>query len=713
VHWLFGHAAPVRAAAITSDGRRVVSVSADGTFQAWDTATRAGICSERIPRGACAVAVTSDGLRTVIGFGDGTREVWNLPRRVNWYTLNGNGHSASAIAVTSDGRRIFSAFADGTLRVSDLKGPDYRERTLGGEQKEVCAVVMTSDGQHGISASCDGTLKVWNLEQLKEEKTLVGRQRGIRALAMAPNDCNALFISADGTLRVWDLRTGREGRTLNDDPAWVHAVAMTPNGGQIVLAHANGRLEVCNAWHKKQVLRGHRDWVRAVAMTPHASRVVSTSSDGLLKIWDLATGEELFSQEGHAKARALATTGDGDCIISGYSDGRLKIWKLQQGVNAIEIQDERTLIGHSHWVCAVAITPDGRRAVSAAPSDIPSSSSQDGLELKVWNPRTGEEERDLSRPFDDHWVYAMAITPSGRRAFMAVADGRVRVLNLVNSGRLPSIPDVPARDPPREVRAIAFSARAHPGNELILVCSDGTIEKLRLRRNRETREFQWQGDRHSTKDWQRAVRDPVPELGRPFPYDEEAVLKAVHAQQIDQAEDEKSGWDRLAHLRCSAALRDIVAGYNLDELCGPDEPPDADPRRDAIAAEMRNKVKGQIRKWGLQLIGGGIGNLDPPDKVINQRIVHWQAHLQTEIKMLEAQAEAESRRMIERSRAGAERELIERISEINEQLQRLDPQRRKGVLALRVIAAIEQSATTAGDSGSQDQTSSGDVTPLV
>ncbi len=150
----------------------------------------------------------------------------------------------------------------------------------------------------------------------------------------------------------------------------------------------------------------------------------------------------------------------------------------------------------------------------------------------------------------------------------------------------------------------------------------------------------------------------APELGDSFPYDAEAIRKAVHAQLVAQGNDEKQGWDNLVRQACEQVMRDIVAEKTLDELCG------LLPRIE-IAAQMRNGVRQQIQQkdWGLELIAGGIGDFTPPDEVIRQRIEHWKARWESKIVSLEAEAEAEERRMIERARAAAQKELLVRITQ--------------------------------------------------
>lgn len=687
----------VRAAAVTPDGHHVVAVSANGILQAWDLKTYAKIVAlDPLPvrDGACAIAVTNAGDRAVIGYADGKIGIRGLLPGTRQYIIDGHATAVCGVAVTPDGNRIFSAATDGILRVSDSEGPRFKARTLGGEHEEVRAVAMTPDGRYGVSASSNGQLKVWNLQELKEEKTLTGRQEGVRALTVTPDGCQVVFISAYGTLRVWDLRTGLEGRTLTSDPKWKRALALTPDGGYVVFADSDGRLRVCKTWHVERSLYGHTDWVRALAMTPDARRAVSASSDGTLRVWDLEKAKAVLKLDGHAKARSAAIAANGDCIILGYSDGGLKALILREDLDegTLRVQEERTLIGHKNWVCAVAVTPDGSNAVSAAPSEPSSTASQGNLEFKVWNLHAGEEAHANS--IDEDWVNAMAITPWASHAIIAVPDGSIKVVDLHTDKQVFTL-DAGPRKRYREVRAIAVHPRH--GFRFAVVSADGSVEVWRRHWDPRTREFSWLAEEsRGSEDWQRAVSGPLPRPGRSFPHDDEAILKAVHAQQTPIAEGRKSGWDELVHQRCRAALRDIIAGYNLDELSSLHDP-DADPRGD-ITNRMNNDVRGQIRKWGLQLLGCGIGNLVPPDKAVKQRIEHWQAHLRREIEILEAEAEAEKQGMIERYRAQAERELIESISKVYDSLKDLTPERRQEVIAIRLLTAIERSMIAARDS---------------
>jgi WD40 repeat protein len=121
----------------------------------------------------------------------------------------------------------------------------------------------------------------------------------------------------------------------------------------------------------------------------------------------------LRTLEGHSDdVHDVAVTADGKRAVSASRDTTLKVWDLDSGIAL------RTLEGHSNSVVGVAVTADGKRAVSA---------SRDTT-LKVWDLDSGVALRTLEGHLFS--VYRVAVTPDGKQAVSASYDKTLKVWDL-------------------------------------------------------------------------------------------------------------------------------------------------------------------------------------------------------------------------------------------------------------------------------------------
>jgi len=164
-----------------------------------------------------------------------------------------------------------------------------------------------------------------------------------------------------------------------------------------------------------------------------------------------------------------------------------------------------------------------------------------------------------------------------------------------------------------------------------------------------------------------------PELGNPFPFRARSAFLALHRGQFVEHKDrgqtpertEIRYWDEIPCLFGTRILRDIIAEYRFDDLCAPYRLSD-DPRS-RIAEDFRRRLKATLLDYGIQLLGGGIGNLLPAEErrreIFEQRIRAWQAHWVRRVMQQQAEGQRSRMRQIEKARAQAQVEAIQAISE--------------------------------------------------
>lgn len=156
-----------------------------------------------------------------------------------------------------------------------------------------------------------------------------------------------------------------------------------------------------------------------------------------------------------------------------------------------------------------------------------------------------------------------------------------------------------------------------------------------------------------------------PQLGEHLPFTKTAVFKAIYAQRVEHEggggiprETKPCRWDRLPALIGERILRDIISEYTFDGLYGPYQTDGCVPRK-AVAKRFCNELRAQLKPLGIQMIGGGIGNLEPADAhVYVERARNWRSEWQRRIMLKQAEGHAEWLRLVESARAEAQTDLV-------------------------------------------------------
>jgi small GTP-binding protein len=276
------------------------------------------------------VAMTADGRRAVSASADKTVRVWDLERGICLITLEGHTGVVYGVAMSEDGGLAVSGSVDNTVRVWDLE-MGICLHILEGHTDMVLGVSLTPDGRLAVSGSRDATVRVWDVKEGKCLTTLRGHTNQVWDVAIDANGHRAISGSADCTVRIWDMKRSRCLDVLRGHTGPISGVAIDASGDLAVSSSDDKTVRVWDLGASEcfGVFEGHTDIVREVAMTSDGQRVVSGSDDKTMRVWDLESGKCLSVLEGHTKTVfGVAIAKDGRRVISGSWDGTILVWDL-------------------------------------------------------------------------------------------------------------------------------------------------------------------------------------------------------------------------------------------------------------------------------------------------------------------------------------------------------------------------------------------------
>jgi len=299
---LSGHGGPVRAIAISADGKHVLSGSFDTSAIRWSLATESAEQVLRFHSDAVnAVAFLKDG-RVATAGADARIAVWTAGRQQPDQVFEGHRAPIVGLAVSPDGSMLASASWDRTVRLWPLGSS--AQRVLEGHSQNVNGLAFMPDGKSLVSIGYDLTLRIWPLPEGPPD--VITLTSPLNAVAIAP-DGEIAAGDADGKVRF--LTAGaKETGEIQAGPTPIVALAMSPDGSLIAAAGIGGAVAVIDRTARSvlRTLGGPGFPVWSVAFLPDNAAVLTGGADGAIRRWNALTGDPIGSSLRGTPADPLA-----------------------------------------------------------------------------------------------------------------------------------------------------------------------------------------------------------------------------------------------------------------------------------------------------------------------------------------------------------------------------------------------------------------------
>lgn len=278
-------------------------------------------------------------------------------------------------------------------------------QTLMGHNTSGCSVAFSADGRFLASASTGGFARIWDVASgscfstirvcpAYADKSDSGRRKAGGTVAFSAHGCWLAYGSPDGTVNILDLL-------------------------------AMGRLHT---------MKGHTEGVGSVAFSRDSSKIASASFDYTARIWDAKKGICLHTlRQGHINSVMSVAFSADDWLAAAFHDGTVMIWDAAKGECVKILRD------HGQGPRSVAFSPDGRRLVSAGPTNV-----------HIWNVGTGDRLLKLDND-DDERYFSVAFSANGRLIAIGSTDS-IKLWDADNGALTHTL-----RGPDKFSRSVAFS----------------------------------------------------------------------------------------------------------------------------------------------------------------------------------------------------------------------------------------------------------------
>jgi WD40 repeat protein len=190
----------------------------------------------------------------------------------------------------------------------------------------------------------------------------------------------------------------------------VLAVALSPDARFVATAGTDDVIRIWNLRTGVQLrsLEGHDDDVTTIAFDRSGKRLASGAADGGARIWNPASGESIQLEGGSEALTLVRFSPRGDILVTAAVDGAVRVWDVRTGARV------QLLKGHVSVVSDVSFSPDGAWLLTAGPSKV-----------GVWQLSTGK----LLFYLRGHVAPLSAVdfARDGRRVVTGSVDGTVRI----------------------------------------------------------------------------------------------------------------------------------------------------------------------------------------------------------------------------------------------------------------------------------------------
>ena len=303
--------------------------------------------------------------------------------------------------LSRDGKTLIVATGDAEIRFIDLKTGEVK-RTLLGHTNSVYKTTFTADEKLMGSSSRDRTARIWDVASGRELHQLGGFRCAVKAVGFSPGDKMIAASGNDGMLKLWDVKTGNELKSLvhrnsADIDMATYCFAFSRDGKKLYAANGDGTISEWDVASGKETRswKAHDSYAYKVMFSPDY-KLLASLGDSVVKLWDTSTWREVMTlplpsaPDVRNFSSAIAFSHNGRLIAASnlgidpkqntYTFIRAFVWNVKTGERLF------TLEGHKFDINGLIFTRDDRFLLTGSVDRT----------IVFWDMKTGQKTRTLT-----------------------------------------------------------------------------------------------------------------------------------------------------------------------------------------------------------------------------------------------------------------------------------------------------------------------------
>jgi len=429
---LSGHGDDIMDIAVSDDGTRVLTASADRTARLWDVASGAVIASLVHEGHLVKGWLSPDGSRVATAAEEGRVSLWHVAGQPDGPVLLAPPDQIRlrSARVSPDGRFLAGASSYGDLHVWAMPAGAIHRHVQRAHADQIRRAVFSADGRRIATASEDGTAAIWSFPEVQPiarlvafaDKKRVEQEKRLVDVALSRDGTLALTGAHGGSVKLWDVARPQRERLVvphhpDDTLTWgdLRCVAISADATRL-LASSQRRTTLADAADGRTILTFDQHQLACAVFSPDGRLMLASGRDGRAIVFAAADGSEIGALGGHAgQIKGIVFAPRGDHVLT-LDDEVVRVWSMPGR------QLLATLRGHADRLEGAAFSADGTRVLT---------NSRDGT-ARVWLVATAQAIASyrLHGPFDPD--EDLAFLPSGEHV-MLMHEGVARIWRHIGS----------------------------------------------------------------------------------------------------------------------------------------------------------------------------------------------------------------------------------------------------------------------------------------